>query len=331
MGVRIVWTDRNESEQGHRVYRSLSTIDVNNPPTPIAELGPNIEFYDDGDIVVDQVYYYRVSAFVGGVEKFSDEVTVNTSSTIWTPDLLFQNSEYGGVWNLNDLSTMFKDTAATSPVTNDGDVIQRVNDISGNGLNLVKESSSSGLILRLGSTNYGEGNSDSGSAARMLTANVSALSYPYTMMVVGDMTGTSSGAVGLTMSDTAVTNRCVFALGTRNSDLTGPAVAVYNNSYYDVSVGRSAPTMEKFVNISTFLSGSQFAEDELGNTSPSLNISNPSGMDKLALGGLVRSPSSTNRSSYPGKYSCALLIDRELTLQEKSDLITWAKAQAGIL
>lgn len=325
MGVRITWNDRNLAEEGHKVYRDTSPMNPLSLPTPIATLGPDITSYDDGDVLVDVTYYYRVSAYVGGIEKVSDEVSVTTTAGTWHPSDLFQSGELGGCWNFNDLSTLFQDTAGASPVTADGQLIARVNDISGNGFNLTQATSTARLVARLGSFNYAEGNSTTGSSARRIEGTLgTAMAYPFTFMVAGDLTGQTVAALGLTGSDTSVTNRCVFALGSRNSDNTGPIIAVYNTSYNDVSIGDSP---SKAVNISTFLSGNQYCEDEEGKTSGSLNIAMPSGCTRVCIGGLIRS---TSQASYPGNYSCALYINRELTAQEKSDLLTWAMAESNI-
>jgi len=56
----------------------------------------------------------------------------------FTPARLFIGGGAGGWWDPSDLSTMFKDTAGTQPVTADGDAVARINDKSGNGNHLVQ-------------------------------------------------------------------------------------------------------------------------------------------------------------------------------------------------
>jgi hypothetical protein len=53
------------------------------------------------------------------------------------PTSLFSGT-VGGWWDPSDLSTMFKDTAGTTPVTADGDAVARINDKSGNGNHLLQ-------------------------------------------------------------------------------------------------------------------------------------------------------------------------------------------------
>ncbi|APL99217.1 virion structural protein [Bordetella phage MW2] len=74
MGFRIVWKDNNSSETGHHVYRSLTPMDPENLPPPIATLGPDATFYEDGDVTEGLTYYYRVGAFNAAREVVSEEL-----------------------------------------------------------------------------------------------------------------------------------------------------------------------------------------------------------------------------------------------------------------
>jgi len=55
------------------------------------------------------------------------------STAAFSPSDLFAASEVGAWYDPSDLSTMFTDTAGTTPVTTDGDLVARINDKSGNG------------------------------------------------------------------------------------------------------------------------------------------------------------------------------------------------------
>ncbi len=55
------------------------------------------------------------------------------ASRRFTPSLLFRANEPGYVYDLNDMTTLFKDTAGTLPVTAAGDAVARRNDKSGRG------------------------------------------------------------------------------------------------------------------------------------------------------------------------------------------------------
>lgn len=56
----------------------------------------------------------------------------------YNPAALFASGEQGGWWDPSDLSTMWKDTAGTDPVTADGDAVARIDDKSGNGNHLTQ-------------------------------------------------------------------------------------------------------------------------------------------------------------------------------------------------
>lgn len=77
MAVLLIWKENNLGEDGIRVYRSTSPMDVENMPPPLADLPPDTVRFEDGSAVDGQVYYYRVSAYLNsGVERFSDEIEV---------------------------------------------------------------------------------------------------------------------------------------------------------------------------------------------------------------------------------------------------------------
>jgi hypothetical protein len=56
---------------------------------------------------------------------------VGGGGAAWTPASL--GSRLKGWWEVGDLSTLFKDTAGSTPVSADGDAIARINDKSGSG------------------------------------------------------------------------------------------------------------------------------------------------------------------------------------------------------
>lgn len=56
-----------------------------------------------------------------------------SQAPLFNPRQLFKGSEVGGWWDARDLSTMFTDTGATTPVTADGNNVKCWNDKSGRG------------------------------------------------------------------------------------------------------------------------------------------------------------------------------------------------------
>jgi hypothetical protein len=55
------------------------------------------------------------------------------STNVWSPLSLFASSEQGAWYDPSDLSTMFQDSAGTTPVTADGQPVGKILDKSGNG------------------------------------------------------------------------------------------------------------------------------------------------------------------------------------------------------
>lgn len=76
MGFLIEYDDKNQAEEGHRLYRDTAPLDPQALPAPLVELGPNVEAYRDATVLADATYYYRASAYTGAVEKVSTELQV---------------------------------------------------------------------------------------------------------------------------------------------------------------------------------------------------------------------------------------------------------------
>lgn len=76
MTIRLTWEDKNQSETGHRVYRSDAPMHLSALPEPLAELGANVTSYDDTTVEDGMTYYYRVSAVKPPIEAVSEEIMV---------------------------------------------------------------------------------------------------------------------------------------------------------------------------------------------------------------------------------------------------------------
>ena len=59
--IYIGWQEKNNDEDGFRIYRSLSPMDIDNMPSPLANLPPNSTSYKDEDVEEEETYYYRDS------------------------------------------------------------------------------------------------------------------------------------------------------------------------------------------------------------------------------------------------------------------------------
>jgi hypothetical protein len=99
---------------------------------------------------------------------------------------LFQNGEVGGWWDASDPSTLFQDSAGTTPVTTLGQPVGRILDKSGNGNHLVQGTATARprwdarSNLLVGTTT-------------LSTQNVTTLATPYTLSFTGTGTVTLSG------------------------------------------------------------------------------------------------------------------------------------------
>lgn len=82
-------------------------------------------------------------------------VTIKGATTIkgqvvlnWSPSLLFSNGQQGVWYDPSDFSTMFQDTAGTTPVTATGQSVGLIKDKSGNNNNAIQSTSGNRPILQ---------------------------------------------------------------------------------------------------------------------------------------------------------------------------------------
>jgi hypothetical protein len=97
----------------------------------------------------------------------TEEPVTDTMDVAFTPYVLFLSAEKGGWYDIQDLSSMFQDSAGTTPAAVDA-VVGKVNDKSGNGYHLIQATTSLKPILRQDGSRYyfeTDGVDDSVSAA----------------------------------------------------------------------------------------------------------------------------------------------------------------------
>ncbi|MNE25872.1 hypothetical protein D3C80_1192150 [compost metagenome] len=63
--------DRNAAVDGFRIYRSLTPLDDNALPAPLATLAANVFEYIDTTALRNTVYYYKIGAYLGAQESLS--------------------------------------------------------------------------------------------------------------------------------------------------------------------------------------------------------------------------------------------------------------------
>lgn len=82
--INLSWKQKGLADS-FNIYRSTSTIDINNLPTPIANV--TIKSYSDSGLESGPAYYYRVESIRNNERAISDELVVYTAQP-WTPDSL---------------------------------------------------------------------------------------------------------------------------------------------------------------------------------------------------------------------------------------------------
>lgn len=83
-----------------------------------------------------------------------------SSAAAFSPLSLFASAEKGVWYDPSDISTLWKDTAGTDPVTADGDAVARIDDKSGNAFHATQAVAGNRWIYRTGSGNPYIDNSD---------------------------------------------------------------------------------------------------------------------------------------------------------------------------
>lgn len=110
--------------EGQRCYLSETTIDVNNPPSPVAILTNSDRTHIEEGLTLGKYYYTRISAYKNGVEKFGDEKKVLFGKP-WTPIQLGAQL----VSHVDSDNVIFDGS---------GDYVSQLTDVSGNNNNFVR-------------------------------------------------------------------------------------------------------------------------------------------------------------------------------------------------
>lgn len=144
MATKLDWVDMNvgaAQEDGFKVYRSPSPIDLAALTAPIATLPADTITYDDLTAPAGDNHYI-VSTYRDGVVRFSDQkmITLGGGAAPLSayPAAIFASGEDGTVLDPTVLSSMWQDVAGTVPVAADGDPVALWQDQSGNGNHLTQ-------------------------------------------------------------------------------------------------------------------------------------------------------------------------------------------------
>jgi len=86
------------------------------------------------------------------VERYLNYITKFGFSAGFDPASLFSNGEQGAWYDPSDLTTLYQDSAGTTPVTADGDPVGRMEDKSGNGNHATQATSAARPVYRTDGT-----------------------------------------------------------------------------------------------------------------------------------------------------------------------------------
>ncbi|MHA3083719.1 LamG domain-containing protein [Acinetobacter sp. ANC 5383] len=98
--VNLNW-DATGQIDSYKVYRSISPMNIESLPTPIAT-DVMTKSYSDNTVVSGTTYYYRVGSVRNGVEKISEEINIPAQVFNVVSLLHFENNfidEIGNVWS----------------------------------------------------------------------------------------------------------------------------------------------------------------------------------------------------------------------------------------
>lgn len=141
--IDLTWTAStdNVAVAGYNVERCAGAACVN-----FVEVGtPAASPFNDTGLTPLTVYRYQVRArdAVPNFSGYSSIAQATTLTAAITPADLFLAGEIGGWYDPSDISTLFQDTAAATPVTAAGQSVARINDKSGRGNHLLQATAGS--------------------------------------------------------------------------------------------------------------------------------------------------------------------------------------------
>lgn len=91
MGFKITFEAGSDVADGHKIYRSqtpMTGTPSSELPEPLVTLPLGVSEWEDGTVVVDETYYYRIAAFLGAAQAFSEEIEVVAEGE--APEPLFE-------------------------------------------------------------------------------------------------------------------------------------------------------------------------------------------------------------------------------------------------
>jgi hypothetical protein len=75
-GIRLEWEVNTINGEGQYIYRSTTPMDIEDMPVPIANISPEVNYYNDDTVINNILYYYRVGSYSGTEVAISDEFPI---------------------------------------------------------------------------------------------------------------------------------------------------------------------------------------------------------------------------------------------------------------
>jgi hypothetical protein len=253
----------------------------------------------------------------------------------FNPLTLFAASEKGGLYDIQDLSSMFQDSAGTTPAAVDA-VVGKVNDKSGNGYHLIQATTSLKPILRQDGARYYlefDGVDDSVSAAGF---DLSATDKVAVATGVHKASDATTGAVAGLGAGTAVATW----------ELRGPA-SNGAASYGFVGRGDNATGTSEYRGLTytapvtsvLFCQYDIAGADRATEIMPRVNAATPGTLQtagQASLGGGNFSSAALNvgrrnasNTPFNGRIYRLVIVGRTLTSDERNNLESWTNTATG--
>ncbi|HEY9819101.1 MAG TPA: hypothetical protein V6D20_25310 [Candidatus Obscuribacterales bacterium] len=239
------------------------------------------------------------------------------------PVSLFGGGEFGGLYDPSDLSTLWQDTAATTPVTADGQVVRRMDDLSGNA-NHMTEATNPPVYKTNGTLHWllFDGSNDrlstSPGSTKVFSSSGGSLFVGYEI--------TENNTLNSAIAEASETTNFVRINIAGDTRTTPNRFSIYNPSGLNETLDYSAK-QDPDTRTAIITAGSTTASGYKDGT--------------LIDSGTARGGISTNvriwlfyepspASYMTGKFYGGGAIDRELTSTEISNLTTWMQGKAGL-
>ena len=171
------------------------------------------------------------------------------TSVNWSPNLLFAAGEQGVWYDPSDFSTMFQDTAGTTPVTATGQSVARINDKSGRGNNATQSTSGQRPTLQQDASGKYYLSFDGSDDLMTVSGSASTMKFMHSAV--------SSVCAGATFGNNSDPNTFVPLFGTNNgaSSNVGSsflyddrASVSRNNSLAILTTNSSSPGFQQVIN-----------------------------------------------------------------------------------